>query len=125
MYFTTQVVMGVFQGFFTLVALLAAFMRLKRGSSTSTGFGIKQLTVFPWLWRGLNKLTRNTLGIDIIPQAMLDASAEAGRDEGDGTYGMKGLAGAGNGEGDGRKTDNSFAKHMNLRKTLISPKGSR
>mmetsp|Transcript_24032 Transcript_24032/g.50100 ORF Transcript_24032/g.50100 Transcript_24032/m.50100 type:complete len:715 (+) Transcript_24032:298-2442(+) len=125
MYFTTQVVMGLFQGFFTFIALLAGFMRLKRGSSTSTGFGIKQLTVFPWLWRGCNKVTRYTFGIDIIPSAMLEDANDRGGGDGmgvDATYGMKGLAGTGdNVDADGRKTDNTFAKHMELRKSIISP----
>ena len=37
LYFLSQLVLGAAQAFFTVLALLAAGMRLKRGSTTSTG----------------------------------------------------------------------------------------
>ncbi|GMH66431.1 hypothetical protein TrLO_g10115 [Triparma laevis f. longispina] len=118
-YFLTQVFLGITQAFFTLIALLAAAMRLKRGSTTSTGT-TNLVPIFPWLWRGMNKIGLKLFGMQVIPDVMLTDvdSLKRAASENDISYGATGLAGNPKSKADGRRRDNSFHKHMELRKTL-------
>ncbi|GMH94243.1 hypothetical protein TrST_g13682 [Triparma strigata] len=118
-YFLTQVFLGITQAFFTLIALLAAAMRLKRGSTTSTGT-TSLVPIFPWLWRSMNSVGLKLFGMQVIPDVMLTDvdSLKRAASENDISYGATGLAGTAKSKADGRRRDNSFHKHMELRKTL-------
>jgi len=69
-YFVFDFISTFVRALFALAAIGAATMRFKRAnalSSTSTNVEV----VFPWLWRGMNKVSNKLFGIDMIPKAML------------------------------------------------------
>ncbi len=112
--FFAQMFLWLAQGFFTMIALVAAMMRLKRGSTTSTGT-TNLVPIFPWLWSGINAIGHRILGVELVPSVLLtdvDSLKRASSDH-DITYGAVGLAGS---EG----TENTYAKHMELRRA-VSP----
>ena len=104
LYLFAQLALGAVQTFFTVLALLAAGMRLKRGSTTSTG-STNLVPLFPWIWRGLNAIGKKLVGTDILPAAMLtdvDGLRRAAS-ESDISYGAVGLAGNEGSKADGRR----------------------
>jgi len=115
----SSIVSNLSQFLFTLIALAAAVMRLKRGSTTSTGSGA-MVPLFPWLWRGLNSICLKIFGGEIFPAAMLtDVDAlQKGLNGHDLSYGAVGLAGNKNRKvvGDGRLDQNEYTQYMKDRR---------
>lgn len=69
-YFIFDFISTFIRALFALAAVGAAIMRFKRAnalSSTSTNVEV----VFPWLWKGINRVSNKLFGIDMIPKAML------------------------------------------------------
>jgi hypothetical protein len=112
-------VSGLVQVFFTLLALLAAMMRLRRGSAQLTG-STNLLPFFPWFYSLLNRTSTKLFGVEVIPRVLMEREPSA---DVTGDYGAVGLAGSERGGrrskiGDGRKHNNEFARHMEMRRKL-------
>jgi len=59
--------------FFTFIAMAAALMRLKNGSTTSTGT-VNLFPLFPYVWKSLNTLNAfcvKTIGTRLFPESLL------------------------------------------------------
>mmetsp|Transcript_1850 Transcript_1850/g.4312 ORF Transcript_1850/g.4312 Transcript_1850/m.4312 type:complete len:709 (+) Transcript_1850:127-2253(+) len=65
-----QVTYNALRFFFAFIALMAGIIRFRRASASSSA-NVATTLPYPWLWKGLNKVSKKFIGAEIIPRTML------------------------------------------------------